>query len=233
MAASWLRGRLRRWLGSYRVEDPRPIAAGAPYTFFLPSENELLAIEPGDLVKLTIQSIPAGDEWDAERMWVEVLRINGDVLIGKLANDPVDMPQLRPGSPIKFHRSYVIDIDWSAERSCAPPPAPPHRGYWERCLVDACILRGECSVDYIYREEPDMTHEGDRFPDSGWRVRASEEATLADQERDNAVQYVAVGAALNRDDSWLSWVDAPIGSAFIRNLETGDFEPCERDAPSE
>jgi hypothetical protein len=27
----------RRWLGRYRIDDPRPIAAQAPYTYHLPS----------------------------------------------------------------------------------------------------------------------------------------------------------------------------------------------------
>jgi hypothetical protein len=38
----------------YVLFDPRPIAAEAPYTFFLPSETEIVAIARGDMVKLRV-----------------------------------------------------------------------------------------------------------------------------------------------------------------------------------
>lgn len=38
---------------NYTIMDPRPIAAEAPYSFFLPHEVELAALRVGDLVKKT------------------------------------------------------------------------------------------------------------------------------------------------------------------------------------
>jgi hypothetical protein len=35
--------------------------------------------------------------------------------------------------------------------------------------------------------------------------------------------YVALGAVLNRDDSWVSWIDAPIGTALMRDLELNTY----------
>lgn len=60
---------LRRKLwGKYEIEDPRPIKVDAPYTFFLPSQDRLNALEVGDSVKIVIRSIPSGIDYDAERM---------------------------------------------------------------------------------------------------------------------------------------------------------------------
>lgn len=105
------RDRLRGWFGRYEIEDPRAIAAEAPYTFYLPSENELLAVSPGDLVKLIFRSIPDSGEWGAERMWVIVTATDGAWLTGTLDNDPLDMPQLRAGDRVTFAPGHIIDID--------------------------------------------------------------------------------------------------------------------------
>ena len=36
--------------------------------------------------------------------------------------------------------------------------------------------------------------------------------------------YVSLGAVLNRDDSFVHLLDAPVSSVFERNPETGAFE---------
>jgi hypothetical protein len=213
----------------YVIDDPRPIAESAPYTYFLPSENELLAVQPGDIVKLTFRGVPLSPEWGAERMWVQITHASGNELQGVLDNVPCDMPQLRLGDAVAFHRSDIIDVEWAEERDQLPPAAPPRREYWDRCLVDACVLDEGVLVHYLYREVPDLGEEGDRYPDSGWRIRgdyrdADDEAVSA---RD--AEYIALGKVLNADDNWLHLIDAPIGSAFLRNWETGAFEPTTLD----
>src|SRR5262245_36198562 len=55
----------RRRFGTFEIDDPRPIAKEAPYTYFLPSDEQLAAIQPGDLVKIVIRSLPAARKWDA------------------------------------------------------------------------------------------------------------------------------------------------------------------------
>ena len=94
-----------------------------------------------------------------------------DWLEGILDSDPADMPYLPGGSVIRLPRTHVIDLVFSNPDKAPPPSRGPRREYWERCLVDKCVLNGELKVGYIYREEPDMAKEGDRFPDSGWRIR--------------------------------------------------------------
>ncbi|USI78571.1 DUF2185 domain-containing protein [Sphingopyxis sp. USTB-05] len=221
--SDWLRG----WFGKYRIDDPRPTAAGAPYTYYLPSENELLAVAPGDLVKIIFESIPPSDEWGAERMWVIVTAADGDELTGTLDNNPADMPQLEYGDIVQFRRGYIIDIDWAKDRLVPPPSGPERRWYWERCFVDDQILDGRLKVEYLYREEPDPPRDGDKFPDSGWRFRC-DTRNLTDEEYNSpSFSYIAVGKVLNKDDSWLHLIDEPVGSAFLRDWSTGKFVPTE------
>ncbi len=214
----------RRWLGSYTIADPRPIAEGAPYTFFLPSENEVLALRPGDLVKLIFQSTPPSREYAAERMWAIVRRIEGDRLWGELDNVPLDIPQLRPGSTIAFRREDVIDLRWGEDHAVRPPSAPARRHYEARCLVDACVLQDRTAVHYLYRELPLPPAIGDK-PDSGWRIRGDYRGLQDEAIGARQVECVSLGAVLNIDDSWLHLIDMPTGSAFVRNWDTDRFEP--------
>ena len=223
--------KLRGWFGKYRIDDPRPTAARAPYTYYLPAENELLAVAPGDLVKIIFESIPPSDAWDAERMWVIVTAIDGDSLTGTLDNQPRDMPQLKHGDVVHFQRGHIIDIDWAEDRAVPPPSAPERRWYWDRCFVDDQILDGRLKVEYLYREDPDPPREGDTHPDSGWRFRCDTRG-LTDEEYENpSFSYIAIDKVLNEDDSWLHLIDAPVGSAFQRNWETSEFAPTEMSAP--
>jgi hypothetical protein len=222
---AWLVKAWRARFHRYEIDDPRPIAVGAPYTFHLPSENELLAIAPGDLVKITLRAVPASTEWENERLWAIVTGAQGEILEGALDNEPYDMPQIKLGDRVRFRRSDVVDIIWDEDRAVDPPSAPPRREYWARCLVDACVVEADVPVQYLYREEPEMEREGDAYPDSGWRIRGDYREVTDEELADRETQYIALGAVLNHDDSWVHLLDAPAGSAFIRNWQTGAFEP--------
>jgi hypothetical protein len=219
----------RAWrarFGKYTIDDPRPIAAGAPYTYFLPSENELLALTPGDQVKVVFRSHPAGRKFEAERMWVTLTAVNGDELSGALDNIPTDMPQLGLGDLVRFKRSDVISIIWNDGRAVSPPSSPDHREYWDRCLVDACVVDDGAMVHYLYRENPEVPEPDEIYPDSGWRIRGDyREISDAELEARES-RYLALGAVLNVDDRWLHLIDAPIGASFIRDWETGAFVPA-------
>ena len=211
----------------YRLLDPRPIAAESPYTFFLPLPVERDRVAPGDQVKLMFEHVPPGAEWGVERMWVTVTEVAGQSLIGTLDNVPGEpTASLALGDRITFEHYHIIAIGWDDATSA--PVVPERQIYWSRCLVDQCVLDGAEPVEFLYRDTPDFGEAGDDHPDSGWRLRGrmgdATDAEIAARE----AAHVALGAVLNRDDSWLPLIDAPFGSAFMRDVETGRYEAVER-----
>lgn len=199
--------------GTWSLDDPRPIAASAPYTFYLPSEGLIRAITPGDMVQAIFRPDPPDREFGAERMWVEVDGVEGDDFVGRLVNTPTDIPQLPLYTQVRVPRTHVIDTEFA--KGHTRPDEPPKRWYWERCMVDACVLDGRSKVDYLYREDDDLGQPDDRHPDSGWRIRGTEEGIAEDERLEKSPKYVAIGPVLNQDDRWLRLIDEPVGSAFI------------------
>lgn len=214
----------RRLFGRYELDDPRLIRKEARYTYYLPSEVQLKAASAGDHVQLLFRSVPPGLKYGVERMWVEVVSVENTNLTGKLLNKPFDMPQLKVGAAIHFQRFHIIDI--TSDRPL--PEDPPRREYWDRCMVDRCVLDRSEPVYYIYREEPDLMEDDDEYADSGWRIRGDYRHISDDELQARKAAYVALGAVLNTDDSWLHLIDSPIDTAFIRNFETGEYEPYDR-----
>ena len=206
--------------------DPRPIAAEAPYTFFLPSTPEIAAVGKGDLVKLIFEYEGETEQWAAERMWVTVESVEGDELRGVLSNQP-DEPRspVKEGDPVVFERYQILAIVWA--NPATAPPALGHREYWDRCLVDQCVLDGEEPVEYLYREEPDLADEDDEYADSGWRIRGRRGETTDEDMDERGFAYVALDAVLNRDDSWINWIDSPVGTRLMRDFETNAYVEVE------
>jgi hypothetical protein len=213
---------------TFELVDPRPSAASAPYTYFLPLAPRLEAIAPKDLVQLVFRAVPASDEWDAERMWVKVKSVGPDEMEGELDSTPCDVPGLQAGARVQFVRSFVIDVIFDDPEKEKRIPKDLRREYWERCLVDRCVLDDRVPVHYIYREQPDMGDEDDKYPDSGWRIRGDMRTCSEEDLAARELEYVALGAVLNEDDSWLHLIDEPIGSAFEREFETGAYLATEQ-----
>lgn len=207
------------------LNDPRPIAAGAPYTFFMPHDIELAALKPGDGVKAILRQTEGETKYDAERMWVLIERIEDGVVFGTLDSDPADMPLIEAGMPVAIPLTHVISTAFHT--SNPRPETPPRREYWERCFVDACVVEGRCHADYIYREEPDMTREDDEYEDSGWRIRGTSEAIADDEQRGEGPMYIAIGKVLNADDRWLPLIDREYGAAFQWDADVQDYVELE------
>lgn len=207
------------------LNDPRPIAAEAPYSFFLPLPQEFAALEPGDMVQAIFREIAGGRKYEAERMWVMVETIADDFVTGTLCNTPFDMPSIKEGDQLRIPLTHVISVSFQEGKPKLDMAGP--RSYWDRCFVDACVVEGRCHVDYFYREEPDMTRDGDKDPDSGWRIRGTDAAIADDERLGEKPMYIALGKVLNADDRWIHLIDSPIGSAFQWDAARGDYIPLE------
>jgi len=209
----------------YELDDPRPNKREAPYTFYLPGDEQLEEVAAGVLVQLIFRAVPQTETYDAERMWVKVDHRDGDVLSGTLDNEPVDIPGLALGDSVSFRLHHIIDIVWQ-------DPAQKERfetdfnNWFARCFVDKAVLEGRARAGFLYREEPEHK-EDDRYPDTGWRIRADVDE-LSDEEYDQnpSPSYVAIGAVLNKDDSFVDLLSAPVGSAFLRG-EGNVYEPTD------
>lgn len=203
------------------LSDPRPIAAEAPYTFYLPLPQEFAAREPGDMVQAIFREESGDRQYGAERMWTTVESVADGSVSGRLCNTPLDMPSLKLNDWMRIPLTHVIAVKFRDGKPKLDMVGP--RSYWDRCFVDACVVEGRCHADYFYREQPDMTREGDTDPDSGWRIRGTEAAIAEDKRLEKAPMYIALGKVLNADDRWIHLIDSPIGSAFQWDTQRGDY----------
>lgn len=199
---------------SWHLEDADPIAAENPYTFYKPSRELISRVRPGEVVKLIFRFTSDDPEAPgAERMWVFVDEVLPDESFrGRLNNEPRHIQDLKLDAPVSFQACHVINTEHDDDDNLV-------ERYIKRCFVTKRILDDGQLVGYLYREEPDEEK------DSGWRLTANDETDEYMSDSEN-LAYVSLGAVLSRDDSFRELLDAPSGSAFIRNPQTGKFEPA-------
>ena len=83
-----------------------------PRSFFIPTREKREALEPGEDARLGFYRHEVGpDEPDAERMWVEISRRDGDQYVGTLTNEPLYIKDLQPGDEVRFGPEHVLAID--------------------------------------------------------------------------------------------------------------------------
>lgn len=85
------------------------------------------------------------------------------------------------------------------------------------CFATDRILVDGCRVGYMYREEPDFAE------DSGWRFFAGDETDEYIDDEWNTGIY-SVNTVCNYDPEIISFIDAPTGSAFARDSNSGKFQ---------
>lgn len=205
---------------SWHLEDADPIAAENPYTFYKPSRELISRVRPGEVVKLIFCFDSSDPEAPgAERMWVLVDEILSDGSFrGRLNNEPRYIQDLKVDDLVSFRACHVINTEHDDDNNQV-------NRYSKRCFVTKRVLDDGQLVGYLYREASDDED------DSGWRIAANDESDEYLSNSDN-VAYVSLGAVLSTDDSFRDLLDAPAGSAFIRNSSTGKFTAEVESKPS-
>lgn len=197
---------------SWYLEDADPVAASNPYTFYKPSNDVIAKVCPGEVVKLIFcfdNDVP--DAPRAERMWVTVDECLSDGSFrGRLDNQPRYIEDLNPDDVVYFRPCHVIATEHDERDNLV-------ERYIKRCFVTKRVLEDGVKVGYLYREEPDEER------DSGWRITANDESDEYMSDASN-IAFISLGVVLSRDDSFRDLLDAPSGSAFVRNKMSGAFE---------
>jgi hypothetical protein len=155
-------------------------------------------------------------------MWVTVTSVHDDQLEGGLDNDPDDIPGLEAGAPVSFFYWNIVAVQFAPEHGI-PSSRDTRREYWERCFVDKAILEGRLKVGYLCREEPDASGPDEIYPDGGLRIRGDMRNQPDEAIGAREATYMALGAVLNRDNSWLYLIDEPVGNAFDRNFDDDTY----------
>jgi hypothetical protein len=201
---------------SWELVNADELALEYKYTFYKPSPAVLRNIQVGEVVKLIFRFESNNpDAPAAERMWVLVDEIyDQDKYHGRLDNEPRHILDLKHNDPVSFTSSHIIatEHDGDDEDNLVEK-------YIKRCFVTNTVLYEKKQVGYMYREEPDEEK------DSGWRFTANDESDDYMNDSKNFA-YVSLGAVLNEDDTFVDFLDLPIGSAFLRDPKTGKFLPC-------
>lgn len=193
--------------GGWRLVDPRPIKAMAPYTFFTPSEAELEALRMGDSVHLAFAPDRAL-EGEAERLWVRIEDRSGPIWQGAVEDGRESLPGLEAGSAVSFHPWHVVAV-----RECRVDGLEEEARYFARAHIDPRLLTGEVLLGALERrDEVGQSARRGVYADTGWFAFGD------DDLRPDAIamHYGPIGLVLNLDDSMMPLLRAPYGTRIER-----------------
>jgi hypothetical protein len=179
----------------------------SPYTFYKPSKAVTDKLKAGDLVKLVFFSDSDTAGYKGERMWVEITDRNKENFVGKLDNEPYHLKGLKLGQILHFGTEHICDTEYEDDDAAK-------MDYYFNTLVTV-------SNDVLERNEFNFLLK-DKPNDSGWVIFSGYEDDEFTSNPNN-FQIVALGVALNVDDSILAFINKSPLCAYERN-EFGKFD---------
>ncbi|PVE70293.1 immunity protein Imm33 domain-containing protein [Priestia megaterium] len=179
----------------------------SPYTFYKPSKAVTDKLKAGDLVKLVFFSDSDTAGYKGERMWVEITDRNKENFVGKLDNEPYHLKGLKLGQILHFGTEHICDTEYEDDEVAK-------MDYYFNTLVTV-------SNDVLERNEFNFLLK-DKPNDSGWVIFSGYEEDEFTSNPNN-FQIVALGVALNVDDSILAFINESPLCAYERN-EFGKFD---------
>lgn len=202
---------------SWRLENAQEIQKEFPYTFYRPSDEVILKLKVGDIVKLIFSfesdepSVPG-----AERMQVIIQSINDEYYIGTLDNDPYHIKDIQAGDQVEFKKENIIQFDTIEELDIEDTNGEIIEKYFKKCLVSNQIINDGFKVGRLYREDPEDEE------DTGWVLMSNCEDQEYVDDSSN-LQYITIGKVLNINDSFIHLLGEPIGCEFERDEITDTF----------
>ena len=201
---------------TFGIGDPRPLAKKYPYTHGLPKKECLDAIGMGDSIHVWLHR---PDETVGKEAWFEVLSVTPDYIEARIKKTAYGWPDPTSDVVLRVPKWAVAAVKF-AEPKDQPLAELPQEKYRDWCLMDSAIRLSGCKVQHIFREEPKILDEDDPSYDTGWRLSAASNPLW-----DTQVDFRPLSFALDCDDSWLNYINEPVGSAFKRDQKTGLFLP--------
>lgn len=182
----------------------------SPYTFYKPSKAVTDKLKAGDLVKLVFFSDSDTAGYKGERMWVEITDRNKENFVGKLDNEPYHLKGLKLGQILHFGTEHICDTEYEDDDAAK-------MDYYFNTLVTVSndvLERNE--FNFLLKDKPNEPN------DSGWVIFSGYEDDEFTSNPNN-FQIVALGVALNVDDSILAFINKSPLCAYERN-EFGKFD---------
>lgn len=182
----------------------------SPYTFYKPSKAVTDKLKAGDLVKLVFFSDSDTAGYKGERMWVEITDRNKENFVGKLDNEPYHLKGLKLGQILHFGTEHICDTEYEDDDAAK-------MDYYFNTLVTVSndvLERNE--FNFLLKDKPNEPN------DSGWVIFSGYEEDEFTSNPNN-FQIVALGVALNVDDSILAFINESPLCAYERN-EFGKFD---------
>ena len=143
-------------------------------------------------------------------MWVEITDRNKENFVGKLDNEPYHLKGLKLGQILHFGTEHICDTEYEDDDAAK-------MDYYFNTLVTVSndvLERNE--FNFLLKDKPNEPN------DSGWVIFSGYEEDEFTSNPNN-FQIVALGVALNVDDSILAFINESPLCAYERN-EFGKFD---------